>query len=101
MWSSVSPLASIIGFLVLTVSNAGVFPALAAMTPLRIGEARAHHPIALQVSAGMAGGAAISALIGLLIIHSGLVVVGPTLLGLGLPVMAASATLDRLAPVVA
>ena len=55
------------GFVILGAALAGMFPALIAITPQRIGERRAQHAIAWQVGAAAAGGSGISALLGLLI----------------------------------
>ena len=88
-----------IAFAVLGGALAGVFPALVSLTPVRIGERRAQHVIAWQVGAAAAGGAGISALIGLLIGATSLAVLGPSLTILALLVVAAELILTRLAPV--
>ena len=88
-----------ITFAVLGGALAGIFPALVTLTPVRIGERRAQHVIAWQVGAAAAGGAGISALIGLLIGTSGLAVLGPALTALALLVVASELILTRLAPV--
>ena len=88
-----------IAFAVLGGALAGVFPALVTLTPVRIGERRAQHVIAWQVGAAAAGGAGISALIGLLIGTTGLAVLGPSLTTLAILVVAAELILTRLAPV--
>ena len=87
------------GFVILGAALAGMFPALIAITPQRIGERRAQHAIAWQVGAAAAGGSGISALLGLLINATSLAVLGPVLLVLALLLVLANAALSRLAPI--
>ena len=87
------------GFVILGAALAGVFPALIATTPQRIGDQRAQHAIAWQVGAAAAGGSAISALIGLLIDTTSLAIVGPAILTLALLLVLANSALARLAPI--
>ena len=87
-----------IAFAVLGGALAGVFPALITLTPGRIGERRAQHVIAWQVGAAAAGGAGVSALIGLLIGATSLAVLGPALTALAVLVVASELILTRLAP---
>ena len=86
------------GFVVLAAALGGVFPALIALTPLRLGDDRAKRVIAWQVGAAAAGGAAVSAFVGLLIGISGLSVLGPALVIMALALIAAELVLSRLAP---
>jgi fucose permease len=86
------------GFVVLGGALAGVFPALIALTPVRLGDRRAHNVISWQVGAAAAGGAGISAVIGLLIGATSLAVLGPALTVLALILIAAELILSRLAP---
>ena len=67
-------------------------------TPVRLGEQRAHNVISWQVGAAAAGGAGISAVIGLLIGVTSLAVLGPATTVLALIVVAAELILHRLAP---
>jgi fucose permease len=89
----------VIGFVILGAALAGFFPALIATTPQRIGQERARHAIAWQVGAAAAGGSGLSALIGLLIDHSSLAILGPAILTLALLLVVAYAALARLAPI--
>jgi fucose permease len=98
IWWQPDTVVSVAGFVLLGAALAGMFPALIAVTPQRIGEQRAQHAIAWQVGAAAGGGSAISALIGLLINTSGLDVVGPALVVLALVLLAANTVLARLAP---
>ena len=87
------------GFVILGAALAGIFPALIATTPQRIGEQRARHAIAWQVGAAAAGGSGLSALIGLLIDRTSLAILGPAILTLALLLVLAYAALARLAPI--
>ncbi|HEY0935371.1 MAG TPA: MFS transporter, partial [Trebonia sp.] len=99
IWWQSGPLAVILAFALLGASLAGVFPALIAVTPQRIGPERAQHAIAWQVGAAAAGGSAVSAVIGLLIDSTSLAVLGPALVVLSLILLLANAALEALAPV--
>ena len=99
IWWQPGPAVTVLGFAVLGGALAGVFPALISLTPIRLGEQRAQHVISWQVGAAAAGGAGVSALIGLLIGITSLAVVGPALTILALVVVATELILTRLAPV--
>jgi fucose permease len=99
IWWQPAPVVAVLAFALLGASLAGVFPALIAVTPQRIGEERAQHAIAWQVGAAAAGGSGISALIGLLIDSTSLTVLGPALVVLSLVLFAANQALGALAPV--
>jgi fucose permease len=99
IWWQPDTVVSVAGFVLLGAALAGMFPALIAVTPQRIGEQRAQHAIAWQVGAAAGGGSAISALVGLLINTSGLDVLGPALVVLALLLLAANTALARLAPI--
>lgn len=99
IWWQPDTVVTVAGFVLLGAALAGMFPALIAVTPQRIGEQRAQHAIAWQVGAAAGGGSAISALIGLLINTSGLDVLGPALVVLALLLLAANTALARLAPI--
>jgi fucose permease len=98
IWWQPDTAATVAGFAILGAALAGVFPALVAITPQRIGERRAQHAIAWQVGAAAAGGSGISALLGLLIDTTSLTILGPALLSLALLLFLAHAALARLAP---
>ena len=99
IWWQPGVAVTLAGFVVLGGALAGVFPALIALTPVRLGERRAHDVIAWQVGSAAAGGAGLSAVIGLLIGATSLAVLGPALTALALVLLAAELTLNRLAPV--
>jgi fucose permease len=96
-WQPGTP-ATLAAFSVLGVALAGVFPALIALTPNRIGRGRAQHVIAWQVGAAAAGGSGLSALIGLLIGFAGLSVLGPSLTVLAVLLASGIIVLERVAP---
>jgi fucose permease len=98
IWWQPGTAVTVAGFVILGAALAGVFPALIAITPQRIGERRAQHAIAWQVGAAAAGGSGISALLGLLIDTSSLAILGPAILFLALLLVLANAALARLAP---
>jgi fucose permease len=99
IWWQPDPVVVVLAFALLGASLAGVFPALVAVTPQRIGMGRAQHAIAWQVGAAAAGGSGISALIGLLIDTTSLAVLGPALVVLALVLFSANWALTALAPI--
>lgn len=98
IWWQPGVVATVIGFVILGGALAGIFPALIALTPARLGHDRAQHVIAWQVGAAAAGGAGISALVGLAIGTIGLAVLGPALVILAVILAATELVLSRLAP---
>jgi fucose permease len=99
IWWRPSTAVTVAGFVVLGGALAGVFPALIALTPVRLGEQRAHNVISWQVGAAAAGGAGLSAVIGLLIGATSLAVLGPAITVLAVIVVITELILNRLAPV--
>jgi len=98
IWWRPDVAVAVIGFVVLGGSLAGVFPALIALTPVRLGEQRAHNVISWQVGSAAAGGAGLSAVIGLLVGATSLAALGPAVTVLALIVVAFELALNRLAP---
>ena len=99
IWWRPSTAVTVTGFVVLGGALAGVFPALIALTPVRLGEQRAHNVISWQVGAAAAGGAGLSAVIGLLIGATSLAALGPAITVLAVIVVITELILNRLAPV--
>ncbi len=99
IWWQPDVAGAVTGFVVLGGALASVFPALISLTPVRLGDQRARNVISWQVGAAAAGGAGVSAVIGLLIGTTSLAVLGPALTVLALIVVAAELILNRLAPV--
>lgn len=98
IWWQPGTAATLTAFVVLGGALAGIFPALIALTPARLGEERAGHAIAWQVGAAAAGGAGLSALIGASIAGFGLWALGPALAVLAVTLALAETALDRVAP---
>jgi fucose permease len=99
IWWQPSTAVVVTAFVILGAALAGIFPALIAATPQRIGEERARHAIAWQVGAAAAGGSGLSALIGLLIDRTSLAILGPAILILAVLLVLANTALARLAPI--
>ena len=99
IWWQPGTVLTVLGFVVLGGALAGVFPALISLTPVRLGEHSAQHVIAWQVGAAAAGGAGLSALIGLLISATSLAALGPAVTVLAVIMVGAELILNRLAPV--
>jgi fucose permease len=99
VWWQPGPVVVVLAFALLGASLAGVFPALIAVTPQRIGTERARHAIAWQVGAAAAGGSGISAFIGLLIDRTSLAVLAPAIVVLSLVLFSANWALGALAPI--
>jgi len=98
IWWQPGTAATVTAFVVLGGALAGIFPALVALTPARLGQRRAGHAIAWQVGAASAGGSGLSALIGASIAGFGLGALGPALGVLALALAAAEIALERIAP---
>jgi len=98
IWWQPGDVATLLGFVVLGGALAGVFPALVALTPVRLGDDRASRAIAWQVGAASAGGAGLSAIVGLVIGTSGPGALGPALVSLAAVLFATDVALGRLAP---
>jgi fucose permease len=98
IWWQPNVVVTLLGFVVLGAGLAGIFPALIALTPGRVGTRRARHVIAWQVGAAAAGGSALSALIGLLIGTLGYAVLGPSLTVLAILLIVGNVILGRVAP---
>ncbi len=99
IWWQPDVAVTVAAFAVLGGALAGVFPALIALTPVRLGDQRAHDVIAWQVGAAAAGGAGVSAVIGLLIGATSLDVLGPAITVLSLVLVGTELILGRLAPI--
>jgi fucose permease len=98
IWWQPDVAVTVTAFAALGGALAGVFPALISLTPVRLGERRAQHVISWQIGSAAAGGAGVSAIIGLLIGATSLSVLGPAVAVLAVLVVAAEQALNRLAP---
>src|ERR1039457_1454098 len=99
IWWQPGTVVTVLGFAVLGAALAGVFPAMISLTPVRLGDASAQHVISWQVGAAAAGGAGVSAVIGLLIGATSLAALGPAITVLAVLLVGAELILTRLAPV--
>ena len=79
VWWQPAAMVAVIGLVVIGAGLAGVFPALVALTPARVGDEMARHVIGWQIGAASIGGAAISALFGAVFQRYGLQYFGPAL----------------------
>ena len=71
VWWRPSTVVALLGLVVIGGALAGIFPALVALTPSRVGEEMARHVIGWQVGAANIGGSAISAVFGAVFQHYG------------------------------
>jgi fucose permease len=70
-----------VALIALGLSLAGMFPALMALTPARVGPARTHRVISNQLAASVIGGAAWSAAVGVVAQRAGAWAIAPALAG--------------------
>jgi fucose permease len=98
VWWRPSGVAALLGLVVIGGALAGIFPALVALTPSRVGEEMARHVIGWQVGAANIGGSAISAAFGAIFQHYGLREFGPALVVMALVVLVGGAVLEHAAP---
>jgi fucose permease len=98
IWWQPDVAVTVVGFVVLGGALAGVFPALISLTPIRLGGQRAQHVISWQIGSAAAGGAGVSAIIGLLIGATSLAALGPAVTVLAVLLLLAELALRKLAP---
>jgi fucose permease len=98
VWWRPSTVVSLLGLVVIGGALAGIFPALVALTPSRVGEEMARHVIGWQIGAANIGGSAISALFGAVFQHYGLRDFGPALVVVAALVLLGGSILERAAP---
>jgi fucose permease len=79
VWWRPSTVAALIGLVIIGGALAGVFPALVALTPARVGDEMAQHVIGWQIGAAGLGGSVVSAVFGGIFQHLGLQNFGPAL----------------------
>jgi len=97
VWWRPVDVVALLGLVVIGGGLAGVFPALVALTPSRVGGEIAHHVIGWQIGAASIGGAAISALFGVVFQHYGLQYFGPALVVMAVLTMSVALVLERAA----
>jgi fucose permease len=98
VWWRPSSVAALVGLVVIGGALAGIFPALVALTPSRVGEEMARHVIGWQIGAAGIGGSAISAAFGAIFQHYGLREFGPALVVMALVVLVGGVVLEHAAP---
>lgn len=96
LWWRPSDTVALLGFVLIGGACAGVFPALVALTPGRVGDEMAKHVIGWQIGASSIGGSVIPAGLGLVFQHWGLRYFGPALVAVGLALMAGVLLLERM-----
>jgi fucose permease len=87
LWLLPAPAAPV-ALVALGASLAGIFPALTALTPARVGAERAPAVIGRQLAAAMVGGAVGSAVIGVLAQHLGPTAIAPAVVAVSLGLVA-------------
>ena len=98
VWWRPSTVVTLLGLVVIGGALAGVFPALVALTPSRVGEEMARHVIGWQIGAANIGGSAISAVFGAVFQHYGLRNFGPALVVAAVLTLLGVLVLERAAP---
>jgi fucose permease len=98
VWWRPSTVVTLLGLVVIGGALAGVFPALVALTPSRVGEEMARHVIGWQIGAANIGGSAISAVFGAVFQHYGLKYFGPVLVVVAVLTLLGVLVLERAAP---
>lgn len=86
------------GLVLLGLALAPVYPALIAATPRRVGTAHTAATVGSQVGAAVLGAALFPGLMGVLAARTGLEVIGPSLIALGLALFVAHEVLVRSSP---
>jgi fucose permease len=97
VWWRPDTVVALIGLVIIGAALAGVFPALVALTPERVGEEMAGHVIGWQIGAAGLGAAGISALFGVVFQHYGLDEFGPALMVVAVLLIIGSVVLERVA----
>jgi len=95
IWWAPSTGVAVAGFVVVGGALAGIFPALVALTPARVGTAAAGRVVPWQIGAAVVGGAGLSAVIGVVLQTSGLAALGPALTALAVLLVAGEVLLRR------
>ena len=95
VWWRPAAIVAVLGLVVIGAALAGVFPALIALTPSRVGEDFAHHVIGWQIGAAGLGGSAISAIFGVIFQRFGLHELGPALVAVAAALVVGSFALEK------
>jgi fucose permease len=97
VWWRPTTVVALLGLVIIGGALAGVFPALFALTPERVGEEMASHVIGWQIGAAGLGTAGISAVFGVVFQHYGLKEFGPALMVVAVLLIIGSVVLERVA----
>ena len=97
VWWRPTTVVALLGLVIIGGALAGVFPALVALTPERVGEEMAGHVIGWQIGAAGLGAAGISAVFGVVFQHYGLKEFGPALMVVAVLLIIGSVVLERVA----
>jgi fucose permease len=97
VWWRPATVVALVGLVIIGGALAGVFPALVALTPGRVGEEMAGHVIGWQIGAAGLGAAGISAVFGVVFQHYGLKEFGPALMVVAVLLIIGSVVLERVA----
>jgi fucose permease len=95
VWWRPATVVALVGLVIIGGALAGVFPALVALTPERVGEEMARHVIGWQIGAAWIGGAGISAVFGVVFQHYGLKNFGPALMVVAALLIVGAVGLER------
>ncbi len=95
VWWRPATVVALLGLVIIGGALAGVFPALVALTPERVGEEMARHVIGWQIGAAWIGGAGISAAFGVVFQHYGLKNFGPALMVVAALLIVGAVGLER------
>jgi fucose permease len=98
VWWRPTTVVALVGLVVIGGALAGVYPALVALTPSRVGEEMVAHVIGWQVGAAYLGGAGLSAVFGVVFQHFGLLNFGPALVVVAAILIIGSVALEVAAP---
>ena len=97
-WSDLSPRSALAGLMLMGICFAPVFASLIRLTPGRVGAAHADSAIGFQIAAAGLGGAAVTALLGVLARAFGLSAIGAALVVATLTLLVLYETLVRHCP---
>ncbi len=95
VWWRPATVVALVGLVIIGGALAGVFPALVALTPERVGEEMARHVIGWQIGAAWIGGAGISAVFGVVFQNYGLKNFGPALMVVAALLIVGAVGLER------
>lgn len=96
VWADLGDVPTVVGLVVMGLGLGPIFPALLNLTPARLGSITALDAIGWELGAASAGGAALSALMGLVLQLAGLDLFGPLLLGLAVVLGTLNVVVERL-----